>query len=153
MIASIAPKEKVGLGHMLEVEQQMPGPLEQIYAAWTSATEMARWWWPHIADARYRIDPRPGGSYRMESEAAGIAVEGEYVSLDPPREIVMTWRWLSDGVGDVEETVRIEFRPNDEAPRSQSSMNSTKSPETVTASVWAGRTSSPASLACSPDSR
>jgi uncharacterized protein YndB with AHSA1/START domain len=114
MIASIAPKEKVGLGHMLEVEQQMPGPLEQIYAAWTSATEMARWWWPHIADARYRIDPRPGGSYRMESEAAGIAVEGEYVSLDPPREIVMTWRWLSDGVGDVEETVRIEFRPNDE---------------------------------------
>ena len=114
MIASIAPKKKVGLGHTLEVEHQIPGPPEQVYAAWTSATEMARWWWPHIADTRYQIDPRPGGSYRMESEAAGIGVEGEFVSLDPPREIVMTWRWLNDGVGDVEETVRIELRPNDE---------------------------------------
>ena len=101
------------MANTLVVEQQVPGALEQVYTAWTSADEMGGWWLPHIADTRYDIDARAGGSYHIESEAAGIGVEGKFVSLDPPREIVMTWRWLNDGVGAVEENVRIAFRPND----------------------------------------
>ena len=71
------------MGNTLVVERQVPGAPEEVYAAWTSADKVARWWWPHIPDTRYEIDARAGGGYHIESEAAGIGVEGEFLSLDP----------------------------------------------------------------------
>jgi uncharacterized protein YndB with AHSA1/START domain len=82
------------------------------YAAWTTAADLAQWWWPHIADTVYEVDARPGGRYSIVSLAAGIGVEGEFLTLDDAREIVMTWRWLDDGLrAAVDETVGVVFSP------------------------------------------
>lgn len=95
----------------LVLEQHVPATPDSVYAAWTSADGLARWWWPHIPDTTYEVDARAGGSYEIRSRAAGIGVRGEYLDLDEPRLIRMTWNWLDDGVGEVEEQVRVAFVP------------------------------------------
>lgn len=91
------------------VEQFVAAKPEEVHAVWTSADSLARWWWPHIEDTRYVLDARVGGSYRIYSGAAGIGVEGEFRSIEPPASIDMTWRWLNDGVPSVEEEVNVRF--------------------------------------------
>lgn len=76
----------------LVVTQQVPAPVDKVWAAWTSAEGWARWWWPHWPDTEYVVDARPGGSYVARS-ATGGSVEGEFIRLDPPHALEMTWRW------------------------------------------------------------
>lgn len=38
------------------------------------------------------LDPKPGGSFRLDVDGEHFAA-GEYVEVDPPRRIVMTWGW------------------------------------------------------------
>ena len=82
------------------------------YAAFTSADALARWWWPHIPDTTYAVEARVGGSYDIRSEAAGIGVRGDFLELDEPRLIRMTWNWLDDRVAAVTEEVGIGFTPD-----------------------------------------
>jgi len=42
--------------------------------------------------ASAKLDPRPGGIYRVDVSGRDIAV-GEYVEVDPPRRVVFTWGW------------------------------------------------------------
>jgi len=99
------------------VETRVPASPDRVFAAFTSTEDLARWWWPHIPDTTYRIDPRPGGSYAIRSVAAGIGVEGDVVRLDPPRSLQLTWRWLNDGVAEPEEPVLVTFELDGNATR------------------------------------
>ena len=92
-------------------------PADRVYAAWVSAETLARWWWPHITDTTYEVDASVGGHYDIRSTSAGIGVQGEFTSLDPPREIGMTWRWMTDGVSEVEEPVVVTLEPEDGGTR------------------------------------
>ena len=83
------------------------------YAAWTSADRLAAWWWPQLADATYDVDARVGGSYRIESKDAGFGVRGEFLRLDEPHEIGMTWEWMTEGESAVVEQVWIRFEAMD----------------------------------------
>src|SRR2546421_5144694 len=38
------------------------------------------------------LDPRPGGRYRIDVDGVHI-VSGEYLVVDPPRRLVMSWGW------------------------------------------------------------
>jgi uncharacterized protein YndB with AHSA1/START domain len=40
-----------------------------------------------------------------------IGVRGEFVELDPPASMRMTWIWLDDGRAAAPEDVRIDFKP------------------------------------------
>ena len=42
------------------------------------------------------LDPRPGGQYRVDVIGGHIA-SGEFVELDPPRRLVHTFGWESEG--------------------------------------------------------
>jgi uncharacterized protein YndB with AHSA1/START domain len=99
------------------VEVHVAASPERAFAAFTSADELARWWWPHIPDTTYAFDARPGGSYAIRSAAAGIGVEGEVVRLDPPRALELTWRWLDDGKPEPQEPVTITFEPDGDGAR------------------------------------
>jgi uncharacterized protein YndB with AHSA1/START domain len=99
------------MGTRLVVERQVPATPERAYAAWTSAEAIGGWWWPHIPDTVYQIDARAGGHYDIRSEAAGIGVQGQFIELEPQRSIRMIWRWMNDGVSEVEEDVRVMFTP------------------------------------------
>lgn len=102
------------MGMQLVVEQQVAADPTRVYAGWTSAAALAAWWWPHIADTTYEVDARVGGRYEIRSAAAGIGARGEFLELDEPRLIRMTWNWMNDGISAVTEQVSVAFTPTPE---------------------------------------
>lgn len=98
----------------LVITQQVAAKPERVYATFTSAEALARWWWPQIPDTVYQIDARPGGAYDIRSQAAGIGVRGEFLEFDAPQRIQITWNWMNHGVSEVEEEVSIAFSPEGE---------------------------------------
>ena len=105
------------MGEHIVVEVRVAASPERAFAAFTSAEELALWWWPHIPDTSYAFDARPGGFYAIRSVAAGIGVEGEVVRLDASSSLELTWRWLDDGRPEPEEPVTITFAPAGEGAR------------------------------------
>ena len=95
----------------LVAEQLVPADPTQVHAAFTSADALARWWWPHLPDTTYAVDGQTGGAYEIRSAAAGIGVRGNFVALDPPTSIRMTWIWLDDDREVEPEDVAIDFEP------------------------------------------
>lgn len=95
------------------VERPIPAPPSVVYRAFLDVERLARWWWPHLPDATYRVDARVGGTYEIRSEAVGIGVMGEYQELIPDRRILMTWQWLDEGVPQTTEVAAVDLAPDD----------------------------------------
>ena len=102
------------MGATLVLDQPVAAEPAQVYAAWASANGLSRWWWPHIPDTTYNVDARVGGRYEIRSAAAGIGVRGEFLELDLPHSMRITWNWMNDGVSGVEEHVTVDFTPTRE---------------------------------------
>ena len=95
----------------LRLERVVSAPPERVWEAWTTAEGLASWWWSHWPDTTYAVDLRIGGAYLIENPTHGVGVTGEFVSIDEPRSLEMTWVWLDDGDrGDVER-VAVTFTP------------------------------------------
>lgn len=88
----------------LVITQDVPAPVADVWAAWTTAAGLANWWWPQWPDTAYTMEAKPGGRWSARSEQAGTGVEGEVLWLDEPHSLELTWRW--DGE-DVEDLVRV----------------------------------------------
>ena len=97
----------------LTVTQHVAAPVDAVYAAWLDPDALARWWWVNIPDTTYAVDPRVGGTYRVESAAAAITVEGRFLALEPPHRIEMSWTWVDDGVRGAAEHVLVDLAPHD----------------------------------------
>lgn len=85
----------------LRVERRFAASPERVWTAFTSAEALAAWMWPGAWGTTAAVDLRPGGSYRIASDAMNMAVSGEYVAVEPFSRLVQTWRWD----GDDEETL------------------------------------------------
>lgn len=102
----------------LDVERYVAAPPEAVWTAWTTESGLARWWWAGWDDTTHHVDLRVGGDYRFTAPAAGIAVRGNYLAIDAPRRLEMTWVWIDDdeGEGPVE-TVVVELDPSGDGTR------------------------------------
>ena len=76
---------------VIERELRIAARPETVFAFWTDPDRMARWMGRDI-----RLDPRPGGEYRIDYNGSDVA-RGKFVELDPPRRIVLTWGWEAPG--------------------------------------------------------
>ena len=92
--------------------------VERVIAAtpgrvWTALTtdELAEWFWPERFQTDVRIDAVVGGRFRIASSVVGMAVEGEFVAVEPFRRLVYTWRW--DGE-QLETLVTMTLEPFDD---------------------------------------
>ncbi|NHN54281.1 SRPBCC domain-containing protein [Calidifontibacter sp. DB0510] len=84
--------------------------LPTVWRAWTTPEGLAAWWWPQLPDTTYRIDARPGGTYHFESKAAGIGARGEFLTVEEPTLLEMTWWWLGgEGTQEVADVVRVRL--------------------------------------------
>ena len=77
----------------LRVERIIPATPERVWRAFTSAAELAAWMWPERWETVSEVDLRVGGRFRIASAVSGMAVVGEYLSLDEPHGLVQTWQW------------------------------------------------------------
>lgn len=80
-------------------------PPERVFHALTAEDQIPLWWG---SDEQYRTtrhiaDVRPGGAWRSEGKGADgeeFHVQGDYLEVDPPHRLVMTWKapWDGDNV-------------------------------------------------------
>jgi uncharacterized protein YndB with AHSA1/START domain len=92
----------------LEISRTFAAPPERVWRAFTDPAALTDWFWPHLA-AVAEVDLRIGGGYRITATngpSDDFGISGEYLSVEPPRRLVFTWRWH----GEPEETlVTIEL--------------------------------------------
>lgn len=99
----------------LRMERVVAAPPADVWNAWTTEKGLASWWWRHWPDTTYAVELRVGGSYLIENTARGVGVTGEFVSIDEPRSLEMTWVWLDDGNRGDLERVTVTFTLEDAA--------------------------------------
>jgi uncharacterized protein YndB with AHSA1/START domain len=85
-----------------------------VFEALTTAEGVAAWWGPDdLPLLSAEVDARVGGAFHMRFRTAdGIQhkASGEFLVVDPPRRLVMSWRWVEGGEPDeVGRTSRVEI--------------------------------------------
>ena len=105
--------EKQSIGHVL------PTPPDLVYSEWWDPEAMRAWVCPRPAvPTGIEIDPRVGGSYRIDIDDEGLAlsVTGRYVGLERPRGLAFTWlaSWEPSAP---ESVVTVSLAPQDEGRR------------------------------------
>ena len=73
----------------VELEHRVQAPPETVFAYFTNPDKYRRW---KGLDAD--LDPRPGGTYRV-TMAPDVRVRGEYLAVEPPERIMLTWGFES----------------------------------------------------------
>ena len=90
--------QELGADVTLRLERTIAAPPARIYAAWTQAEELTRWFAPsnEFKTVVTALDTRVGGRYRIEMHRPdgkiSIAI-GQFRELNPPNRLAFTWRW------------------------------------------------------------
>ena len=97
--------------HVVDTVREITATPEDLYAAWTEP-ELMRKWMARTVEA----DVQVSGRYRMEVDQPGGAVHvftGEYLELEPPRRIVMTFQVEGPAIDEVsaDEKVTVLLEP------------------------------------------
>ena len=104
-------------GTALRIERTFAAPAAVVFAAWTSAGMLRRWWpagpdWDTtVAD----VDVRVGGLLRLvmrSPDGAEFGGEGRYVEITPPTRLVFTWQWDAPELGAAAQLVEVSFTEN-----------------------------------------
>jgi len=74
-------------GGVIDITQRIEAPPEIVFSYLTDGQRFVKW-----MGVGAELDPRPGGSYRIDVDGAHVA-KGEYVEIDPPRRLVLSWGW------------------------------------------------------------
>jgi uncharacterized protein YndB with AHSA1/START domain len=89
-------------------------PPHIVFEAVTTPEGMAHWWGPDAGPVLLaESDPRVGGCYRVRfRKLTGTEHEcnGEFLVVDPPRRVVMSWRWTGGEEDPGESRVEIILR-------------------------------------------
>jgi uncharacterized protein YndB with AHSA1/START domain len=85
--------------NVVERELRIDAHPETVFAFFVEPDKMTQW-----MGSKAELDPRPGGAYRVELNEQTVAC-GEYVELDSPHRVVMTWGWEGQEAGSGEHGV------------------------------------------------
>ena len=65
-------------------ELDLPAPNEEVFRHLTDPAAMIRWMGQHAA-----LQPVPGGAFEVDIN--GVPVRGQYLEIDPPRRVLVSW--------------------------------------------------------------
>lgn len=88
---------------VVEVSVEIDAEPATVYELWTTAEGMCAWW-----GRSAEVDARPGGAVVVDIDGEHV-VEGEFVELDPPRRIVMTFGWREGTPPPGSTTIEVTF--------------------------------------------
>ncbi|HEV2934155.1 MAG TPA: SRPBCC family protein [Streptosporangiaceae bacterium] len=74
-------------------ELELPVPPEQAFDMFTDPGQLVRW-----IGISADLEPSPGGRFRFEV-IPGQFCEGQYIVVDRPVRLVLTWGWTDPGFG------------------------------------------------------
>ena len=94
---------------VIERELHIDASPETVFEFFTDPAKLVRW-----MGRQATLDPRPGGPYRVEMNVGAVTV-GEFVEVDPPNHLVMTWGWEGGFAGTPpgSSTVEVTFTEQD----------------------------------------
>jgi uncharacterized protein YndB with AHSA1/START domain len=102
-------------GRVLVISRVLDAPRPVVFAAWTDAGQLARWWGPRgFTIMSCEADVRVGGAWRVETrspEGSAHNAGGVYREVDPPERLVFTMAWdgTEDGAPRRETEVAVGF--------------------------------------------
>lgn len=89
-------------GDVVRREVVLAAPPDVVFPYFTDPALLCRW-----IGLSADLEPAPGGRFRFEV-APGQWCEGEYVELDPPRRVVLTWGWREPALAVPPGSSRVE---------------------------------------------
>jgi len=98
----------------LVIDRVLNAAPDRVFVAWTDTAQLAQWYGPEGMTAEiFSNDVKPGGQYSlvMRSDEGEYHLSGAYEKIDPPNELVMSWKWKTS---DEVTRVTIELRPEGE---------------------------------------
>ena len=100
--------------HRLVVRRFIRATPRRLFEAWTTPSQLLSWWGPRgVRCTQAEIDLRVGGRYRLGNELPDgrvVVIAGEFLAVEPPTELVYTWRVDSQSVAPERVTVRFDQR-------------------------------------------
>jgi len=112
MVIATATKSK-----SLQISRHYDASREQVFAAWTNADALGKWFGPPSHQCKVeKMDVSEGGEYQIrmtptgeDSDCGGDSGSdsvcgGRFIELVSPEKIVMTFSWLENG-SDIGETI------------------------------------------------
>jgi uncharacterized protein YndB with AHSA1/START domain len=98
----------------LEIKRVLPAGAAAVFAAFSDASELAKWWGPNgFTIPSLEFDPRVGASYRIEMQppqGERFHLTGEFREVDPPARLACSFVWEDPDPDDVETQVDLCFR-------------------------------------------
>ena len=90
---------------------------ETVFEAMTSPAGIMQWWGPDAGPVLLaESDPQVGGRFRVRFrmlDGSEHESSGEFLEVDPPRRVKMTWRWTTGGDDEGESRIEFELRSID----------------------------------------
>ena len=73
---------QASVSELFATEVDLPAPAEEVFRHLTDPAAMVRWMGQHAT-----LRPVPGGAFEIE----GVPVRGQYLEIDPPRRVLVSW--------------------------------------------------------------
>jgi uncharacterized protein YndB with AHSA1/START domain len=98
----------------LAMERVLPAPPAVVFAAFSDANELMKWWGPEgFTTPSLKFQARVGESFRIEMQPPKgdrFYLTGEFREVDPPVRLAYTFVWEDPDPDDVETLVALSFR-------------------------------------------
>lgn len=100
----------------LKAEIEIKATPEKVYAAWTKAEQLPKWFGPRTGGSLQvdHFDCSVGGRYDVTmlfADGDRVQIVGKYQELDPPKKLVFTWQWTDSPTTSNETLVTVDLVP------------------------------------------
>jgi uncharacterized protein YndB with AHSA1/START domain len=88
---------------MIDKQVKIAASRETVFSFLVDADKMRQWMGQEVT-----LDPQPGGIYRTDLNGRNIG-RGEFLEVDPPSRVVISFGWEGEGVPVPSGSTRVEF--------------------------------------------